>query len=78
MPRIFPSQARELIEQLYPDVKSGRAGMQIQRFDTAQLGSILRSVEEIPGELITLSGLPYSQFPVRVRNDSLQSKHMAT
>jgi hypothetical protein len=62
MPRIVPSQARELIEQLYSDVKSGRAGIQIQRFDTAQLGSILTTVEAIPGELITLSGLAYSNY----------------
>jgi hypothetical protein len=62
MPRIVPSQVRELIEQLYPDVISGKPGMQISRFDTTQLASILKTAEEIPGELIALSGLEYSRF----------------
>jgi hypothetical protein len=36
--------------------------MQIQRFDTAQLASILRTADEIPDELITLSGPEYCRF----------------
>jgi hypothetical protein len=60
MPRIVPSQVRELIEQLYPNVR--QPGMQISRFDTTKLASILRIADEIPDELLTLSGLEYSRF----------------
>jgi hypothetical protein len=62
MPRIVPSQVRELIEQLYPQLISGNPGMQITRFDTTPLAAILKTTDEIPDDLITLSGPEYSRF----------------
>lgn len=66
MPKILPSQAVELIELMFPDVKRQAAGQSVNFFlshgNAAEIAAITATVDQIPPELITLQGEKLMQF----------------
>ncbi len=61
MLRIVPSQARELIDQLFPRAGTHHTFL-VPFADTARLAAILSFVERIPDELLTITGQELSDF----------------
>ena len=66
MPRILPSQAVELIELMFPDVKRQAEGQavsfQLSSGYVNEVAAITAIVDQIPPELITLQGKQLTQF----------------
>src|SRR5260370_41389372 len=59
MPRVVPSQVVELIDQIYPQVRtSGRQNLPSGPEATA----VVKLAKEIPSELLTLSGQDLSDY----------------
>jgi len=63
MPRVVPSQVRELIEHLYPPstLVSG-IGSQLFTEHSSNLAAILAMAEKIPDELLALTGHDYNKY----------------
>jgi hypothetical protein len=61
MPRIVPTQAVELIDQFFPRAQSQDSFL-VPFADTARLAAVLSFVEQIPSELLTLTGQDLSNF----------------
>jgi len=66
MPRIVPSQVANLIDTLFPVAATqqsrGTKMFQITRSDATQCAAIVKMVDQIPPELITLDEKNYSYF----------------
>jgi hypothetical protein len=70
MPRVFPSQIRGLINT----VLSSRQGRGLEAASTPQILAILDLIQELPEELLTLSGNDYSAYRVSIRQIKNQLK----
>ncbi len=62
MPRIVPSEIVLVIEQSFPYTIKGDPNAQLDRSHAGSIAAIIRLVEELPEELITISGADYIQF----------------
>ena len=60
MPRTYPTQIIALIDQNFPDLRSSR--LTVSHTTAAALTTITRLVEELPDELLTISGEDYSSL----------------
>jgi hypothetical protein len=67
MPRVVPSQVRELIEAVFPpeSVSSGH-GAHLPQDASTQLAAILALLEKLPDDLLTLEGRDYSAYAMAV------------
>lgn len=61
MPYVFPSQVVELMETLFPQLRSG-ASVSMHDGNLPEVSAILRLCQAIPPECIRLSGGDYSDF----------------
>jgi hypothetical protein len=59
LPKVIPSQVVALIESIYP---KAQPNMQVSSRDAAVLAAIINLVDDIPEELLTISGEDYSNF----------------
>ncbi|MBB4427103.1 hypothetical protein GGD66_005679 [Bradyrhizobium sp. CIR48] len=61
MTKIVPSQIVSFIDGFYPKVKSD-PGMQVYSADSAVLGAIIDLADDLPVELLTISGEDYTNY----------------
>jgi len=63
MPRVVPSQVVDLIKHIFPNVNNLTTGsLRIESVYSASLAGIIDLVEQIPNDLILLSGDDYTDF----------------
>jgi hypothetical protein len=61
LPKVIPSQIVALIDSVYPAIKT-HSNMQVYSGDAAVLAAIINLVDDVPEELLTISGEDYSDF----------------
>jgi hypothetical protein len=67
LPKVIPSQVVALIESVYPAIKA-HSNMQVYSGDAAVLAAIINLVDDIPEELLTISGEDYSNFVLALQS----------
>jgi len=66
MPRVVPSEVVEFIDDLYPAVRSGQPGVSFGAGHSPALQALVRLVDEIPEELLAVTGKDYIDLALGV------------
>ena len=68
MPRVVPSQVVQLIDKLFPDAKetTPEKNFSISRDDSVAVAAILRLVEQLPTESLTVGPTQFAEFQAGV------------
>jgi len=68
MPRVVPSQVKELIDKLFPSAQNAtpEKNFGISRQDSVPVAAILRMVEQLPPESLTVGPMQFAEFQASV------------